>query len=189
MLGADVATTTLVAEETIPPARHGSDRARAAATETTVARAKDALLAAAARAFAQPSLRQSPIAEGVTKVAATGAGDLRRTIVVVTDARVVTQYLDEECGHIGNDEQAIAALTRTGALRADQLADIDVEFAHVEGRPIVGRSCTVTVAREQRIKEVWTAALSGAGASHVRMSAGAAALTNIDDTDLIAGKD
>lgn len=170
VLGEDLASTSMIREVSSPPWPR-SPRLRAQHIERFVRETAAELGDALARSASAPPPHRSPIAEGVTKIAVlTDGRGLPRRLVVVTDGRQVSRVGDFECARrLPTSSQFSAALDREQLLAADSLTGMRVEFAFVEGAPIVGRRCVVNAERELRVRALWVDALQGAGASEVRI--------------------
>jgi hypothetical protein len=185
MLGPDVATTIPVGEQSIPALKRAGESALAAHAAKVAKDVRGHLLAATTHGFNEPPTRKSPIAEGITKVAASDAGGLPRRIIILSDAREVGIW-DFECLAVPTRAQFTFVLGRIRALPPGSLAGISIELAHVDGRPIPGRGCAVTLEREAKIRELWTHAFKSAGARHVRIASGPAVLPEIDEPSAAA---
>ncbi|MCC6217864.1 MAG: hypothetical protein IT376_23605 [Polyangiaceae bacterium] len=183
MMGSTVDKTVAVAEQTIPAVKRGSERSRRAQTAKIAASARDVLLSGAATAFEAPSVRRSPIAESVTKIALADAGSLPRKLIVLTDAREVSSLGDFECGRVPGDAQFAALLRRLSLLTPGLLTGVDVTFSYVTSTSVPGRGCIVSIDRDIRVRKLWTAALRGSGAATVRIVSGPADLQDQDGAD------
>jgi hypothetical protein len=172
MLGKDVASTTAVGEQVSPAFLRGSARSRRAAGERFIAGATEFFLAAAAHVLEAPGVRRSPLAEALSKISLADAGGLPRRIVAVTDGREVSGLGDLECARLPAKEAFLAVLRRAHVLGPGLLTGASVEFVFVEFTPIQGRGCAAGVDRELHVRELWTAALKGAGAREVRIGSG-----------------
>lgn len=172
VLGADPAATAVVGEQVVPALRRGSSKSHDRATAKFVETAGEYFDAVAAPAYEAPSAKKSPLFESVTKLSLSDGGGLPRTLVVVTDAREYSPVADFECRQLPKNDAFTAKLRALHLLAPGSLAGIDVQFVDVEMRPIPGRGCPVDVARQLRIRELWSLALKGAGAASVRITDG-----------------
>lgn len=170
-LGLELSDTRLLASvESTAPKRRG-ERAR----KNEAARFMDAslpyLLQAARPIFDHPAKKQSPIAEGISRVAYSRAPTgMHRQIITITDARQVGGQLklDFECDKkLPKVEAFVADLHKQAMLTPDSLRDTDVHFAYVALGAIPKRGCQVTLARAQHIESMWRAAFTAAGATSV----------------------
>lgn len=185
-LGKNIAETGVVGEQAVPTRSAKSERSQSAQRERFTKAATGALLSSASRALDEPPIRQSPLAEAITKVGITDDGGLPRQLVVVTDAREMSATAgDFECARLPSDDSTfLTRLEKRGLLTPGILQGIAVHFAFVEGGKIPSRGCPVRIEREVRIRELWTAALTAAGASDVRITTGPPAL--LDDDGITA---
>lgn len=173
-LGLELSDTRLLASvESTAPKRRG-ERAR----KNEAARFMDAslpyLLQAARPIFDHPAKKQSPIAEGISRVAYSRApAGMHRQIITITDARQVGGQLklDFECDKkLPKVEAFVADLHKQAMLTPDSLRDTDVHFAYVALGAIPKRGCQVTLARAQHIESMWRAAFTAAGATSVEFT-------------------
>jgi hypothetical protein len=172
-LMADAAALTApIVERAIARAPSGSERSRRSHVARELAAAREVLLAAGRQALEGKQPRKSPIAESIAKIALADAGGLPRRLVVITDAREMSPIADFECRRLPSPAAFLATLRGNGLLTANQLDGFDVEFAFVESAPLLHRGCPVTVAREAQIRDLWLAAIRGAGAASARISSG-----------------
>lgn len=180
MLQKTVADTGVLGEQVVPQHRRGALHARRAQAARFAASATEYFATVAAPAFAAPPIRRSTLAEAIAKVALADAGKFRREFIVVTDGREVSGLHDFECGCLPSEARFLSSLRKRALLTPGSLKNVSVHFAFMQSAPIPSRGCTVQIDRELRIRALWTAALSGAGASDLEMSSGLPRLENDD---------
>lgn len=178
VIGKDTGETRSLAEQRVPEPRRGSERSRKAQREHAAAALGAVLQAAAEQIFAEKAARRSPIAEAIAKVALAETGKRPRTIILLTDAREVSQFGDFECRRIPSGQQFGNLLRANSILNPDTLTDTAFEFAFVQSSAIPNRGCAVQLGREIKIRTVWEHVLRAAGASRVRFSQD---LPNLDE--------
>lgn len=167
-----VADTNATAEKESPSPPHRSSRATKVLKEKFVADSKEYFTAALAPTFATTPIRRSPLAEAITKIALADSGQLPRHLIVITDAREVSSLGDFECGLLPTDAGFMKKLRRRRIMGPAILAGIRVEFAFAQSMAVPSRGCPVQLERELRIRELWTAALTAAGAKSVSIRTG-----------------
>lgn len=170
-LGLELSDTRLLASvESTAPKRRG-ERARKNEAARFIDASLPYLLQAARPIFDHPARKQSPIAEGISRVAYSRAPvGMHRQIITITDARQVGGQLklDFECDKkLPKVEAFVADLHKQAMLTPDSLRDTDVHFAYVALAAIPKRGCQVTLARAQHIESMWRAAFTAAGATSV----------------------
>lgn len=170
-LGLELSDTRLLATvESTAPKRRG-ERSRKAEAQRFIDAAKPVLMQAVMPVFDHPARKQSPIAEGVSRVAYSRApAGMRRRIIVVTDARQVGGPLeyDFECGTVPDPKAFVQRLQDNAVLQPKTLTDTTIHFAYVALEAVPKRrGCAVTLARAQQIETAWRAAFMNAGASAV----------------------
>jgi hypothetical protein len=171
-LGLELSDTRLLASvRSAAPKRRG-ERARKAEAQRFMDASKPLLLQAVRPIFEHPATKQSPIAEGIARVAYSRApARIHRKMIVITDAREVSGgplRVDFECDKKLPDAKTfVATLHRNALLTAHTLDNTDVYFAFVALEEIPKRGCPVTLARAQQIELVWRAACAAAGATTV----------------------
>jgi hypothetical protein len=129
-----------------------------------------AKLALAAAPMFESTPRNTPLAEGLTKVGLAGAGAAERYLVVISDLRE-RSLVDFECGVLPDDEKFQAIVQRAGALAPGSFAGVNVIFAFAS-MPAMDR-CAVSLEREQQIRQRWHNAIKNAGAKSVVFTMGA----------------
>jgi hypothetical protein len=174
VLGLELSDTRLLASvRSTAPKRRG-ERARRNEAARFIDASLPYLLQAARPIFDHPAKKQSPIAEGISRVAYSRApAGIHRKIITITDARQVGGELriDLECDKkLPTVEAFVAALHREAMLTPDTLRDTDVHFAYVALGAIPKRGCRVTLARAQHIESMWRAAFRAAGATSVEFT-------------------
>jgi len=173
-LGLELSDTRMLASVTSRAPKRRGERARALEAERFVSASRALLLQAVAPIFDHPAKKQSPIAEGISRVAYSRvAASMRRRIIVITDARQVGGPLkfDFECAReLPDADTFVTRLQEQAILAPGTLAQADVQFAYVALTAIPKRGCPVTLARAQRIEQVWRAALTAAGARSVEFT-------------------
>jgi hypothetical protein len=172
-LGKNVAETEPVGEQVVPTYPRGSEKALGAHRRRFASGAEAFLLAGARRTLDGPSVRRSPLAEAIAKIALSDAGGLPRSIVIISDAREVSAVHDFECRPIPTEARFLASLKRRNLLASGSLSGVSVDLVFIRAATIPGRGCAVDVDRELRIRALWQTALRAAGASRVGVSSGA----------------
>lgn len=174
VLGLDLTDTRLLASVTSKAPKRRGERGRVAEAARFTETSLPYLLQAARPIFDSPAKKQSPIAEGISRVAYSRAPvGMRRRLIVITDAREVGGPLkvDFECDKkLPTVEAFRAALQREAMFAPDSLRDTSVHFAFVALGAIPKRGCRVTFARAQHIEALWRTACEQAGATHVDFS-------------------
>jgi hypothetical protein len=170
-LGLELSDTRLLATvRSTAPKRHG-ERARKAEAQRFIDAAKPVLMQAVTPVFERAAKKQSPIAEGISRVAYSRASaGMLRHIIVITDARQVGGVLkfDFECFAVPEPAIFVARLQANAILAPKTLANTSIHFAYVALEPVPKRrGCPVTLARAQQIESAWRAAFTAAGASAV----------------------
>lgn len=170
-LGMEVADTTMLTfVESTAPKRRG-ERARIVEAQRFIAASKPVLMQAILPVFDRPAKKQSPIAEGLSKVAYSRAPrGMQRHIVLITDARQVGGVLkfDFECGNVPDPATFVERLQKHVILAPDTLPNTTVHFAYVALEAVPKRpGCSVTLARAKAIETAWRAAVTAAGATEV----------------------
>jgi hypothetical protein len=173
-LGLELSDTRLLASvQSTAPKRRG-ERARKNEATRFIDASLPYLLQAARPIFDHPAKKQSPIAEGISRVAYSRApAGMHRQIITITDARQVGGQLklDFECDKkLPKVEAFVADLHKQAMLTPDSLRDTDVHFAYVALGAIPKRGCQVTLARAQHIESMWRAAFTAAGATSVEFT-------------------
>lgn len=170
-LGMELSDTRLLTSvQSTAPKRRG-ERARKAEAQRFIDMATPLLLQAAQPVFERPAKKQSPIAEGISRVAYSAApATIARHIIIITDARQVGGVLkfDFECGTVPAPATFVTRLQANAILAPKTLANTTIHFAYVALEAVPKRrGCTVTLARAQQIEAAWRAALTAAGARTV----------------------
>lgn len=173
-IGLEFSDTRLLASvRSTAPKRRG-ERARKNEATRFIDASLPYLLQAARPIFDHPAKKQSPIAEGISRVAYSRApAGMHRKIITITDAREVGGQLriDLECDKkLPTVEAFVAALHKQAMLMPDSLRDTDVHFAYVALAAIPKRGCQVTLARAQHIESMWRAAFTAAGATTIEFT-------------------
>jgi hypothetical protein len=172
-LGSTVGETRLIGEQRVPVATKPNARARRAHEDGIAVTAKAYFLKSAESALRGPGKRRSPILEGLTKVAlARDPGAAHRRIVVVTDGREYSDLADFECGNLPQPAIFVRELQRRSVFTPGALADTSVLFVGMTMDNIHGGRCAASVAREVAVRDLWRAALVGAGAVDVEFRMG-----------------
>lgn len=169
-LGLELSDTRLLASvRSAAPKRRG-ERARKAEAQRFMDASKPLLLQAVRPIFDHPAKKQSPIAEGISRVAYSRTAGMHRLVIVITDGREVGGPLrvDFECDKKLPDAKTfVATLQKNALLTAHTLDNTDVYFAFVALEAVPKRGCPVTLARAQQIELIWRAACGAAGATNV----------------------
>lgn len=170
-LGLELSDTRLLATvQSTAPKRRG-ERARKAEAQRFIETAKPFLLQAAQPVFERAAKKQSPIAEGISRVAySTAPAGVQRHLIIITDARQVGGVLkfDFECGKVPDPATFVERLQANAILAPKTLTNTTIHFAFVALEPVPKRrGCDVTLARAQKIESAWRAAFTAAGARAV----------------------
>jgi hypothetical protein len=170
-LGLELSDTRLLATvQSTAPKRRG-ERARKAEAQRFIDTATPLLLQAARPVFERAAKKQSPIAEGISRVAySAAAAGMQRHLIVITDARQVGGVLkfDFECGTVPEPATFVERLQANAILAPKTLTNTTIHFAFVALEPVPKRrGCDVTLARAQKIESAWRAAFTAAGARSV----------------------
>lgn len=171
-LGLELTDTRLLASVRSSGPKRRGERARKTEAQRFIDASRALLLQAARPIFEHPATKQSPIAEGIARVAYSRApAGIHRRIIVITDAREVgggQLRVDFECDKKLPDAKAfVATLQKNALLAAHTLDNTDVYFAFVALEAVPKRGCPVTLARAQQIELIWRAACAAAGATTV----------------------
>ena len=158
-----------IGERVSPKSTARSERSRAKERERWIKENKESLLAAAQTSLSI-TIRRSPIAETLARVALANSTTGPRTIIFVSDGREMSDYGSFECRRLPSPSEFAATLRRANVLPPGRLQGVRVVFAFMRLAP-VGR-CSTTIDRETRIREIWTSALKTAGASSVAIFTG-----------------
>ena len=174
-LGTSLSQTTVVAEATSPaPPKKRKPKAEPSAwPEETTERFLNAIKAE----WPIPSPKRTPLAESITKIGNADSFGFPRQIVVLTDAREY-RLGNFEC-HPPNTERWRRLLKQHGALPPDSLHGVSVMFVNVSMPPVSG--CALSLARENRIRELWETAMKDAGATF-SITSGAVRLETLENT-------
>jgi len=169
-LGLELSDTRLLASvRSAAPKRRG-ERARKAEAQRFMDASKPLLLQAVRPIFDHPAKKQSPIAEGISRVVYSRTA-MHRLIIVITDGREVSGgplRVDFECDKKLPDAKTfVATLQKNALLVAHTLDNTDVYFAFVALEAVPKRGCPVTLARARQIELIWRAACGAAGATNV----------------------
>lgn len=170
LLGATVEATKVQAEVTSLVPTGKTARARAKEAARWQAHQREVFLASVAPIIAAPRPpTSSPLVEAITRIALTDGHGLPRKIALVSDGREMG-IADFECGPLPSDASWAARLKKLRLLAPGTLVGVEVSFTYLTLPPI--KRCSVSLKREQRIRELWKSALTAAGASEVRMLSG-----------------
>lgn len=171
-MGPSVAETHL-AGELMVPAFAARTRTRRTQLDRFVERATSTLTLALEPTFTRTNVHRSPIAESLVKISLADGYGLPRRIVVISHARESSSVRDLACGKLPNEADFARVLRRRGLLEPGSLAHIQIVFAFVTSAPVGAARCAMRMEREVRIRELWRAVLTHAGASEVRFDSGA----------------
>ncbi len=174
-MGPTVAETH-VAAELIAPALAARTRTRRAQLDRFASHAQTVLSLALEPTLTRAAVHRSPLAESLTKVALADGYGLPRRIVLVSHAREFSSVRDFACGKLPTESEFARVLHRRGLLEPGSLARVQIVFAFVTSSPVGALRCAVHMDREVRVRELWRAALTRAGASEVRFDSGAPVL-------------
>lgn len=162
-IGETVADASVVGTVTSTPSPKTSAQSRKAHGERFLNTSRSYLQKAAEPLFAKHP-RRSPIAETMSKVLlSTSVGD--RHVVVITDAREVSDLGNFECGELPTTEQWLKRLHDARALSPGSLRGTHVSFIHVEHARIDRERCALTMERIALTNDLWRAAFQSAGAT------------------------
>lgn len=170
-MGPTVAETH-VTGELVAPALAARTRTRRAQLDRFVSHAQSVLTLELEPAFARVGVHRSPLVESLMKVALADGYGLPRRIVLVSHAREFSSVRDFACGKLPSESDFARVLRRRGLLEPGSLAHIQVVFAFVTSSAVGALRCAVRMDREVRVRELWRAALTRAGASEVRFDSG-----------------
>ena len=162
-MGETVADTSVIGSVTSTPPAKTTVQARKAHAERFLTTARSYLQKAAEPLFATHP-RRSPIAETMSKVLLSTSSGTRH-LVVITDAREVSDLSNFECGQLPKTEQWLKRLHDVRVLSPGSLRDTHVAFIHVEYARIDRERCPVTMQRIAQTNELWRAAFQSAGAN------------------------
>jgi len=163
MMGRGVSDTTIIADARYESGDVKSVKGRAAAGRRFVEASLPRMLAIAQPAFAEPVPQGSPIAEALTVVSWSEAMTDTRIIVVITDAREVSDLGDFECHPLPDEDSWLRTLTNHRCLIPGSLDSVSVHFSFAILRPVEGRKCLVSLQRESTVRDLWQAGVERAG--------------------------
>lgn len=174
VLGEELATTTLLAEQTVPSRAEGqSERALRAARARFVATAQTYFEKAFEPVFSSTPIRRTILAEGLTRISLTGApAGMEHIVIVISDGWEYSRFADMECRSLPETASFVRTLQNDRVLAAKSFDGAIVAFTFVELRAIRRPGCAVTPARAFAARDLWTAALRAAGARDVVFSTG-----------------
>lgn len=189
LLATSLEQTRHLPEKVSPPVLPRSPRAQAEARERFIREATDYYVAAAETVFTAKALRASPLTATVGQVAVADThGIARRLLLVVSDARDVSDLIDLECLPTKRFPQPEAWARQTARLiPTSSLAGAQVFFAFMTVSPTgrTGRCPAATVERVLATQELWRAALSRAGAERTVFANGMPELVPAAGTALV----
>jgi hypothetical protein len=117
--------------------------------------------------------RHSPLLESVARIAGENARGLRRRLVILSDAHEVTPIFGNwECRNPPTVPELVRELDRHRLLPPGALEGARVHFVRTTPDVSVTRHCPITIAKEERIRDLWRAALRRAGAAEVSFDLG-----------------
>ncbi len=172
VLGAHLEETGTVHTSTVPRFRGRSPRERQSEEARFVAGERSRIATAITPYFERPRPRNSPIVEGITRVALADGFGHSRTLAVLTDGREVSSLLsaDFECARrLPTIAQFEGQLHARRLLEAGSLTGIEVYLARMSSPPIPGRRCPVGMARELHIRDLFRSVLRTAGAARIEI--------------------
>jgi hypothetical protein len=167
-MGDSVADAAVVGsvESTLP--KKSGAQARKTHEERFLTTARTYLQKAAEPLFTNTP-RRSPIAETMSKMLlSTTLG--ARHLVVITDAREVSDLGNFECGHLPTTEEWLSRLHAARVLTPGSLRSTHVYLVHVEHARIDRERCPVTMQRIAQTNDLWRAAFQAAGAASVTIT-------------------
>jgi hypothetical protein len=178
VLGETVAETIEVASITVPARAEGHERVVSAEERRFVETARRSLCPPLRPHLTGRRPRRSPIVESLAKLAMVNTHGLPRRILYLGDLREVG-VTDFECGRIPTASQWSTLLRRRNLFGEGTFANTRVHLALVEGTPVEGRGCVVSVARELAIRERFREALTQAGAVRITFDTGLPDITRL----------
>lgn len=183
-LGADVATTELIADLTVPTPKRKGERGLRASGERFSREAEAYVMKAAQPLFDRPPRKRSPILEGLGRVSlASAAPGHTHHVIVISDAREVSAYFDAECdARLPKAEALIAALQRDQVLTSGRFANASITFAFSSIGPVDRTGCpAVTLTRAVESQTLYRAVLVAAGARRVDFEPGPPSLQSHEE--------
>lgn len=173
-MGDTVADAAVVGSvESTPPKKSGT-QAHKTHEERFITSARSKLQQAAEPLFTTAP-RRSPIAETMSKVVLAMTSGARH-VVVITDAREVSDLGNFECGRLPTTEEWLSRLHEARALMPGSLRATHVYLVHVEHTRIDRERCPVTMQRIAQTNDLWRAAFQAAGATSITITNDALAL-------------
>lgn len=190
-LGDDLSSTTIIATSMNTRRTALSGRAERSAQARFVAEETAYVMKAAMPVFSAARPRQSPIAECIGRIAlAHAAPGVLHLYVVLSDGLQFSTALgdDFECGTLPaasawSSRLATEQVFATGALRNSIIV-----FTHVTPVPIARKGCPkASLARFGQVRNLWTTALTAAGARKVVFETGALDINDYIERNHITG--
>ncbi|MBP7797353.1 MAG: hypothetical protein KA072_01865 [Thermoanaerobaculaceae bacterium] len=114
----------------------------------------------------------TPLAEGISKMLRARPRGVPVRAIVITDMLQFGDGLDFEFGPIPSDATFAKWCAARGLLQTHSATDVSVMFAGVDLSRSDDRAPAVSMARQARIEQLWTATLKNAGATDVTVTAG-----------------
>lgn len=180
VLGAHLEDTVNVHTVTIPRFRGRSPRERSSEETRFVSTERARIATLIAPFFERPRPRNSPIVEGIARVAMADGYGHGRVLAVLTDGREVSSLLsaDWECARLlPTVARFEGQLHARRLLEPGSLSGVEVFLARMSAPPVPGRSCPVGMARELHIRELLRSVLRTAGATGIEIETEALHLT------------
>lgn len=180
MLGGDIASTQSVANFVIGKSPKNGVHAIQRFQEKQLDSARVFFLRKADDFLRSGAPLQSPLAAGIGKISLnTVTTSEAWHVVVISDALEYGEGWDFECNP-PLDQRFTKAIQDRGFFTATSLSKASVGFAFVTLGRIDGNRCVVEMERVRRIRNLWTSALSAAGAQKVSFSAGLPQLEGVE---------
>lgn len=176
-LGDDLPSTTIIATSVNTRRTALSGRVERSAQTRFVAEETAFLMKAVMSIFSATRPRQSPIAEGIGRIAlAHAAPGVLHLYVVLSDGLQFSHALgdDFECGTLPAASAWSSRLAAEQVFAAGALRNSAIAFTHVTPVPIARKGCPkASLARFGQVRNLWTTALTAAGARKVVFETGA----------------
>lgn len=117
--------------------------------------------------------RRSPIAETLSRVAASSTESSEQVLIVITDGREESAIARLECGPLPTPEVFAAALQKEWLMEPESFAGIHVRFCFMGYTDAKRAGCATSVRREKELQNLWRTAFERASARSVHFDAAA----------------
>ena len=126
-----------------------------------------------ATAYFETTPSSSPIIESLGKLSLSRSKtpDIWH-IIIISDGLEYSHGTDWECFPPGDVPQLIESIQESGILTPESFQDATFNFAFVTLEPIEGNRCPVEIGAARKIRKLWEALLTSAGAHSVTFDAG-----------------